>query len=674
MDLLDNPFYILNATPRDSRHRIIELAEERSLLNDNIDYTQARSDLTNPRKRLSLEIAWLPGFSPKNSEKIVHWLSMPIQAIPTSSTLNSLSPLTRANILSSGLQRLAKHNVSDLIKWILELARAFEEIDSEKICAVINEERIVSGFPKVTDLSVIETEIQEQRLYYRQVIISVLKKLKNLSFKEFVQAVTLTVEASTENDKNSKPVLIDDMINFYEIETQVLLENKAQSIKSFIEKLKAAADNGQPDSTLSEMVDQLIRAIRIWDTVAQPIQISTKNRGLNHDASYLLSVLVRELSVELFNKHDKLELSQRLTNILREVFAEVVEVAEFTAEDEKTLIKIVKDRKLSIHLKTIFDLCKIVSEKLKENPNSAVKQAQHIINVAPQLISKLSSSDISDELVLHGKDALALILMQCAVTFGNKTEKWKLCIKILREAQKYASSQEVKERIQTNLNIVSNNDRLIGDLSPISSAPSLHTINGIGFKLYGSTDKDHEMGSCLSTYYFVFFFIPIFPICRYRVIPIENGYRFLGKASLRTFEKLHLFISLALTALFAFYIISESNSGSTSQTSPLYNNQPTRTSPTYNTQPSEITLAKEIKDGKSQAKQMEIKIEDMDNRLNDYKQRLILYRDSGMIDEYNTLLPTYNSLVIERNKFYKEYSSLVDDVNSMVKRYNSGYQ
>ena len=32
MDLLQNPFYILTASPRDNRQRIMELADERSLL------------------------------------------------------------------------------------------------------------------------------------------------------------------------------------------------------------------------------------------------------------------------------------------------------------------------------------------------------------------------------------------------------------------------------------------------------------------------------------------------------------------------------------------------------------------------------------------------------------------------------------------------------------------
>ena len=61
MDLLQNPFHILTATTRDNRQRIMALAEERALLLDPNECTQARSDLIHPRKRLSAEIAWMPG-------------------------------------------------------------------------------------------------------------------------------------------------------------------------------------------------------------------------------------------------------------------------------------------------------------------------------------------------------------------------------------------------------------------------------------------------------------------------------------------------------------------------------------------------------------------------------------------------------------------------------------
>ena len=68
----------------------MELSEERSLLTDSDDCAQASSNLINPRKRLSAEIAWLPGVSPKNTNAVVQWLSKPVRS------LHPLDPLDKA--------------------------------------------------------------------------------------------------------------------------------------------------------------------------------------------------------------------------------------------------------------------------------------------------------------------------------------------------------------------------------------------------------------------------------------------------------------------------------------------------------------------------------------------------------------------------------------------------
>jgi ATPase subunit of ABC transporter with duplicated ATPase domains len=67
-----------------------------------------------------------------------------------------------------------RYFLDNVAKWILELAWAFEDIDADELCEIINEERTVSGFSAVSDLSAVEAEIQERRRHYRQVIKSAL--------------------------------------------------------------------------------------------------------------------------------------------------------------------------------------------------------------------------------------------------------------------------------------------------------------------------------------------------------------------------------------------------------------------------------------------------------------------------------------------------------------------
>lgn len=338
MDLLQNPFHILNASPRDNRRRIMELADELSLLLDSSECMEARSELTNPRKRLSAEVAWLPGIGPKRAGEL---LSI-IESSPTDLlAVGNLSSIARANLLAAGIARLPDHNADDVAEWILEIAWAFEDLDPDELSVIINEERIVSGFPEVSDLSAVEAEIQERRRHYRKVIKSA---LDNLSPKELVEAVTVTVESATDDGEEHGPILIADLVDSYEVEAQGFLDKEEGNIIALVGKLRAAVDAERSDSTLAPMVNQLIQIVKNWDTVAQPIQVSTKSRGLDHDASHRVANLVRSLAIHMFNEHGKLDFSQQLTNMLQEVFAEVAEVAERTAEDADALAEIAEEQ------------------------------------------------------------------------------------------------------------------------------------------------------------------------------------------------------------------------------------------------------------------------------------------------------------------------------------------
>ena len=398
MDLLQNPFHILTATLRDNSLRIVELEEDRKLFLDANECTQARSNLTHPRKRLSAEMAWLLGVNPKRAGEVLELLESPVDNLigedkltqvraafegvlktgnpiamdkPMPITLarflfdhfknllgiDKLMPIAQANLLAAGLSRLPDYSSDDVAEWIvaqwiLEIARVFEDIDPEEVRATINEERIVSDFTEVPDLSVIKEEIRGRRHYCRQVITSALDKL---SVKERAGAVTTVAEAATDNREKHDLTLIGDLVDSYEVGVQEFLKKEDENIKALGEKLRAAADAESPDSTLAPMVNQLIQVVKNWDTVAHPIQVIKKSKGLSHEASYLIAVHVRELAVNLFKEYDKLDFSRQLINMLQEVFTEHDELTERIAEDVKTLDEIAEERKHLIEIEALVE-------------------------------------------------------------------------------------------------------------------------------------------------------------------------------------------------------------------------------------------------------------------------------------------------------------------------------
>ena len=70
MNLFENPFCILGASPSDTRQQLYAKCDSKSLLAVSDDYAQALQILTHPAKRLSAELRWFPGCAPEEATRI----------------------------------------------------------------------------------------------------------------------------------------------------------------------------------------------------------------------------------------------------------------------------------------------------------------------------------------------------------------------------------------------------------------------------------------------------------------------------------------------------------------------------------------------------------------------------------------------------------------------------
>ena len=401
MDLLQNSFYILNATQRDNRHRIMELAEKQSLLSDADKCMEARTELTNPRKRVSAEVAWLPGVPPErvydillllessvgnrlgcdNTTSIasVDSLTTALVRVPYAKKstiadevletlklskgdfkevgeflgIHTLTPIARANLLAARMLRLPDYTPDVVAEWILAIAQTFENINPSEVGAILNAERGESGFPKIIGLSDITSEIQRCRRYYQQVIKFVLDNI--LSAKERVRAVMIAVESTTDSDTNHWPILVEDTVDAYEEEAETFFEIEEKNIETQEKKIRIAADEETSDAVLAPMVDELLQAVKDWDVIAQPIQLNKDRQGLRHNASHDVADRVRLLAIFLFNEYDKLYFSQQTLNTLKEVFAEVPEINDRITADLEILNKIANQREQKKNEQLFFD-------------------------------------------------------------------------------------------------------------------------------------------------------------------------------------------------------------------------------------------------------------------------------------------------------------------------------
>ena len=367
MELLNNPFFILGATMRDDRRRIMELAEEKSLILDEATVRDARAVLTNPGRRLAAEIGWLPGVGPKRIAQIMEAVANPEQESAWSLTFwdDNLPSLASANLLAEELIRVIKQlPLHQVPLWIIRLAEVHDKIEAEQTITLLNEERSVARFPAISNRQGVDTQLQERREYYRQAI---KQALDQLPASAVVEVVTQAIDKTTDNGTRQAPILIDDLVDAFEVEVQEFFETETKTIADLVQQIRyeavhnknhrdihslhllrkkgaKAPVHNKNHRDIDSLVDELARVVKNWDRVAQPAQLSARSRGTSHDPSHKMAKQIRSLAVELCNEHGLLDISRKLTALQQEVFAEVDDVAERLQEDASALDRIAEER------------------------------------------------------------------------------------------------------------------------------------------------------------------------------------------------------------------------------------------------------------------------------------------------------------------------------------------
>lgn len=332
-ELHRSPFYVLQVTTRDGSAKIVEAAEERSLFADDEVCRKARSDLTNPRTRLSAEVAWMPGVAPSTAARLVGALSENPQLVRAE---EGLPTLARANLMAAALELIdLSEPGASIAEFIRDFARVVEAIDSDVVMRDTNEDRTISGFPEVRSIDAIEDALSEQRRTYRSALKSLLDKLGS---QKIIETMTDVVSVATHDGEEHAPALIDDLVDSYEVETHGFLQKEYENMAVLIRGVKEAARRDK--NAVTPALEKLELVARNWDRVAQPIQVSAKSRGIVHQPSREVALELRDLAIELHNEHGMLDHTDRITQLLREIFAELPETAEILHEDANTILEL----------------------------------------------------------------------------------------------------------------------------------------------------------------------------------------------------------------------------------------------------------------------------------------------------------------------------------------------
>lgn len=328
MRLSENPFAIIGASLRDGRADLISKAELVTLSKPDVDVSTPRSVLTNPRRRLEAEVAWLVGVAPAKTQQLIERAAA-LQ--PDDAAVQGLPPLATCNLLAESLFSIGESPEASRVRYMVSmLVQAAERIEPERVAAAITEDRLVAGFPEVHAGPDLDKVLSEQRRTWTKAMLNALDELET---SDLVSVVTDLVDALTTSGTRHGQGILGDLVDRYEDNARAALESGAERVGAAARDLLAAAEAGKPETELVRLTDWLARVTWSWDRIAQPIQVSRLSRGLEHEMSRDVADMIRDLAITLHNEHGLTDLAKRLTELSTEVFAEVSKVVDQLSDD-----------------------------------------------------------------------------------------------------------------------------------------------------------------------------------------------------------------------------------------------------------------------------------------------------------------------------------------------------
>jgi hypothetical protein len=296
--------------------------------------------------------------------------------------------------------------------------------------------------------------------------------------------------------------------------------------------------------------------------------------------------------------------------------------------------------------------------------------------IEPELNKVIQLVPPKHQVVQESREEAALCLSRIATDY-TWADDFIASEKLHEEALRLAHDTLGRIRIEHGLNEIrgaARQQRVFG--KPISSAPGLGTVNGIGFTLYGSSDHDPETQSYATTHYFVVLAVPIFPIGRYRVINMGgNRYRFLGKLPLRKADRWHIGImATAILTLILFGALSSQNS----DVSPAH---PTSSYSASPENPELSTLKARIESGRSRLALLKTQLQPVIEELTGLNAQMDAIRaelksldeqqKEGIqidIDDYNAKVKTHNALLARHRALFAAHRTDLQTYDDLEKQ------
>lgn len=325
-----NPFAVLDVTTRDTRERIMEAAEDRSLVVDGDACVEARAILTNPRRRFEAELGWFPGVAPSTARKAMQARDLAeIETLP-------IDGLAMANALVAGGLRHPPASQDPLVAFLTTVSRAVDDVSLEPILRDVNEDREVSGFPPFTSAEAAEEMLRDRYQLWRRGVTTMLSRLPTALMTE---SLYRTSEAMAEEDRFHR--FMHDVVEDYALRAQPFLQEELAGAARLVEKARSVA--ADRPKALNPLIGGLAELAETWEEVTRPIQLSLTMLGRTDEDSERLGFMIRSLAIDLYNEHSLGDEALRITMIVATHFAALPRLMSKIAEDREALTRFARE-------------------------------------------------------------------------------------------------------------------------------------------------------------------------------------------------------------------------------------------------------------------------------------------------------------------------------------------
>lgn len=302
----------------------MEAAEDRSLTADPDECREARATLTNPRRRLVAELGWFPGVSPATAVRAASTAKISeLEGLP----LGGLAKINAMLAAAGRLSAIGKEELTALLKAVFLEA---ETVEADAVLRDVNEDREVAGFPPVSSTEIITLGIADRRQEWRRSIMSILANAPTLELAEAFDDLISDFLC-----EGQFPRFFHEVIEDYGLRAQPYIRTEIEASDKIIAKIRELAPN-RPD-TVRPLMDALEQLLATWERLTRPIQVSATLLGRTDEDSEHLAFSIRSLSIDLFNDHDLLAESRRVSAMVASNFHAIPRIADKLAEDGAAL-------------------------------------------------------------------------------------------------------------------------------------------------------------------------------------------------------------------------------------------------------------------------------------------------------------------------------------------------